>query len=148
MKNKTYIFKPLLLTALLAFSIPSLHADSDGVIIASKDVNVEKLSKNELERIFLGKTTIWDNGTRIQVGLSNSDDQKIEAFLKNSIGKNKRRFKKYWLKLVFAGYGIAPKFFKNDEKAIKYIKKQEGVIAFISTKDIKDVEGFKVISID
>lgn len=148
MKNINYIFKPLLLTTLLVFSVSNVHAGSKVVLIASKDVKIEKLSKNELERIFLGKTTIWEDGTRIQVGLSNSDDEKTENFLKNFIGKNKRRFKKYWLKLVFAGYGIAPKFFKDDEKAINYTKKQEGVITFISSKKLDDIKGVKVISID
>ena len=147
MMKITHILKPLVIVTLLSYTA-NADANSKGILIASEDVKIEKLSKNEIERIFLGKTTIWEDGTRIQVGLSNSDDLATESFLKEFIGKNKRRFKKYWLKLVFAGYGIAPKFFKDDEKAIKYTKQQDGVITFISSKKLDNTDGLKIISID
>jgi ABC-type phosphate transport system substrate-binding protein len=148
MKTFKYIVKTSLLIALICLLSTSLHAESKGVVVVSKDVKIDKLSKNELESIFLGKTTIWEDGKRIQVGLSTDDAQTTEHFLKNFIGKNQRRFKKYWLKLVFAGYGIAPKFFKDDMKAISYTQRQDGVIAFISNADKSTLEGLKIISVN
>jgi len=148
MKNFNNTYKSLLLASLLSLTVPSLYADSKGMIVVSEDVNIQKLTKNELESIFLGKKTIWENGKRIQIGLSTNKNEKTEYFFKNYIGKNERRFKKYWLKLVFAGYGTAPKLFKDNNKAINYTKKQDGVIAFVTTNDIQNIKGLKVISVD
>jgi len=148
MKNLNQIIKSLFIVSSLLFATPSLFAEQKGVIVVSEDVNIDNLSKKELERIFLGKTTIWENGKRIQIGLSTNNSEKTSHFFNDVIGKNQRRFKKYWLKIVFAGYGIAPKLFKNDKNAINYTKKQEGVIAFVTTDSIKNVQGLKVISID
>ncbi|QFR49047.1 hypothetical protein FJR48_04625 [Sulfurimonas lithotrophica] len=148
MKFFNKIIKSLLLVSVLALLAPSLYADSKGVIVVSKDVNVKNLSKKELERIFLGKTTIWDNGKRIQIGLSTADGEKTDHFFKEMIGKNQRRFKKYWLKLVFAGYGIAPKLFSDNSKVISYTKRQEGVISFITAEELENIEGLKIVSID
>jgi len=145
MKRMNFIYKTSFIASLLFLFATSTHADYKGSIVVSKDVNIEKLSKSEIERIFLGKTTILEDGTRIQVVLSTSDSDVTDNFLKDFTGKSQRRFKKYWLKLVFAGYGIAPKFFKSDEKAKSYIQKQDGVIAFISDNDLKDTKNLKKV---
>jgi ABC-type phosphate transport system substrate-binding protein len=142
-----HILKVFSLAVVLMFLVTPSFADSKGVILASKNLNIDKLTKEEIERIFLGKTTILEDGTRIQVVLSTSDSKVTDSFLKDFTGKSQRRFKKYWLKLVFAGYGIAPKFFKNDEKARSYIEKQEGVIAFISDNETKGLKNLKRIHV-
>ncbi|MCW8837622.1 MAG: hypothetical protein OQJ77_01650 [Thiovulaceae bacterium] len=148
MKNFNHIMKSILLISTFAFATPQLYGESKGIIVVSKDVNIEKLTKDELERIFLGKTTIWDNGKRIQIGLSTADNDKTKNFFKNYIGKTQRRFKKYWLKLVFAGYGTAPKLFKDCSKTINYTKNKEGVISFVTTQNLEDIEGIKILTID
>jgi len=145
---KIYILKHILILGILSLLSTSIYADSKGVIIVSKDVNIETLTKNELERIFLGKTTIWKDGKRIQIGLSTYNNEKVNYFFKHYIGKNQRRYKKYWLKLVFAGYGIAPKIFKDDDKAINFTKNTQGVITFVSTKELESIKDIKIISVD
>ena len=57
--------------------------------------------------------------------MSLQNPERVNEFLLDNVGQNQRRFKKYWLKKVFAGYGIAPKIFKNDKKALEFINQQE-----------------------
>ncbi len=140
---KNFIYKTILMASLLLLVNTSAYAE--GCIVVSKDIKVEEFTKDEIERIFLGKTTILRDGTRVQVVLSSGDDKIANGFLKKFTGKTQRRFKKYWLKLVFAGYGIAPKFFKNDQKAKEYIENQEGVVAFITEDEIKDMKNLKMV---
>ncbi len=148
MKRFKHILKPIFILSILIALTPSIYAKSKGIIVVSSDVNISTLSKSELERIFLGKTTIWDDGKRIQIGLSVHNTKKANHFFKNYIGKNQRRYKKYWLKLVFAGYGIAPKIFKSDKKAINYTKNKEGVITFVSADNLENIEDLKIVNID
>lgn len=141
------LIKSITLLSLL-FIYSNVNASEIGLIVASDNIKINKLSKNELENIFLGKTTILENGTHVNIAYSTQNSEKVNYFFKNYIEKSQRRFKKYWLKKVFAGYGIAPKIFKNNKLTIDYIKKHENVIAFITVDDKDTLEDVLIIAID
>lgn len=143
---KKLITSALLTSTLLISS--SYAEDMKGFVVVSKNIDVKSMTKDELENIFLGKTTIWKDGKRIHIALNADNSEKTEEFFKDYIGKNKRRFKKYWLKLVFAGYGIAPKLFKDSKKAIEYTKSQDSVISFLTTNDLGNLKDVNIVSID
>ena len=143
---KTLILKTIFILSCLIF-IPSVYAKERGVIAVSNDVDISKISQNDLQNIFLGRKTHWDNGKRIKIALSAENSTKLDEFLVNTVGKSKRRFKKYWLKKVFAGYGIAPKIFTDNEKAIKFTQEQENSITYISINKNFSIVGIKIINI-
>jgi len=124
-----------------------VHAGEIGVVLVGDDVAVRNLSKNELANIFLGKKTNWEDGTRINIGYMNNDSEKMETFFEEFVGQSHRRFKKYWVKKVFAGYGIAPRLFKDVEKALEFINRYKGGIAFVTVSDERKLEGLQSISI-
>ena len=132
---------------ILTLFVQSIYALDKGVIVVSDDVDITQLSKSDLENIFLGRKTLWSNGKRIKIGLCSENSKKLNQFLIENIGQNKRRFKKYWLKKVFAGYGRAPKIFDNNDKALKFIKEQENSIAYMTVQNNKQLEGINIINI-
>lgn len=136
----------IVLAALLAF--PALYANEVGVLIVSKDVKITNITKSELENIFLGRQTLWENGKRINIALSSENSNLLENFLLDNVGQDKRRFQKYWLKKVFAGYGIAPKIFKEDDKAREYTKQQESTIAFITVTESAVPKDFNIVTVE
>lgn len=141
------IIKTIFILSSLLF-IPSLYAIQKSVIVVSNDVNVSKLSKNDLENIFLGRKTMWANGKPIMVGVCTQNSDKLDEFLISTIGKNERRFKKYWLKKVFAGYGTAPMIFSTNTKAIEFTREKENSITYLTLDDSTLVDGMKIIEID
>ncbi len=142
MKN---IIKILFILSLINSSI---YAAKKGALVVSKDVNIESISKNDLKDILLGRKTLWNNGSRIRIAISSEDSEKLNQFLIDNIEQNKRRFKKYWLKRVFAGYGIAPKIFKNDEKALNYAQSQENSITYMTIEEDKVPSGVTIVSVE
>lgn len=132
---------------ILSLFVQSLYALEKGVIVVSDDVDITQLSKNDLENIFLGRKTLWSNGKRIKIGLSSENSKELNQFLIENIGQNKRRFKKHWLKKVFAGYGRAPKIFDNNDKALKFVKEQENSIAYMTVQNNKQLKGINVVNI-
>lgn len=142
------ITKTIALLALLSMLSTHVSAAQQSVIVASNNIKIQDLSKKQLEKIFLGKTTILEDGTRINLALSTQNSKKVNNFFDNYIGKSQRRFKKYWLKKVFAGYGIAPKMFKNSKLAIEYVAQRENVIAFVTIDDENPPKDLTLISID
>jgi len=132
---------------ILLAAVSLLNAREMGVVIAGKDVSVQELSKTELANIFLGKKTNWEDGTRIMIGYMMTPAETVDGFFDEVVGRSHRRFKKYWVKKVFAGYGIAPKLFKNMEKALEFIEQNAGCIAFVTVSDIRELGDAKVVSI-
>lgn len=125
-----------------------LEGGEVGALLVSKDVKVTELSKNELANIFLGKKTNWSDGTRINIGYMLTPSEKVEQFFGEFIGRSHHRFKKYWVKKVFAGYGIAPKLFKDAENAMVFLKRNRGGIVFVTGSDGIKTENFTKLSVD
>ncbi|MBN2894390.1 MAG: hypothetical protein JXK05_00665 [Campylobacterales bacterium] len=125
--------KTNLMASLLALTLTcaAVSADDQALLIANAAVP-ERIDKEHLEAILLGKVTLWENGKRILIAYSMDDPQKVDAFLTEYAGQGERRYKKYWVKKVFAGYGVAPKLFNDDAKALEYVLKTEGVMALVS----------------
>jgi len=134
--------------SLMFIVVSPIYADTEGKIIVGKDVEMNNISKKEIENIFLGRQTMWDNGKRIKIAISANKSDKMDAFYSEYIGKTSSRFKKYWLKKVFAGYGVAPKLFKDSDRIMSFVKKEGSSIALVMSDEIKDANGIKVIDIE
>lgn len=148
MKYGTTMRKSLASVCLMMLFSGGLNASERGVLVVSDDVKITGLTKDQLAGIFLGQTTMWNSGRRINIGYSTKDGERVEAFFQEYIGKSQRRFKKYWVKKVFAGYGIAPKLFSSNEKALEYVKRLEGVIVFVTPDASESLKGFRIVSIE
>jgi ABC-type phosphate transport system substrate-binding protein len=140
---KQIIFILVLMTA----GATSVQAGEVGVLLVGKEVSVRELSKNELASIFLGKKTNWEDGTRINIGYMINNSQKMEKFFEEYVGKSHRRFKKYWVKKVFAGYGIAPKLFRDVENAVDFVSRYKGGIAYVTLSEGTKLENVRTIRV-
>jgi len=107
------------------------------VIITNLNVKENKLTKKEVENIFLGKQTKWENGKKITFfTLKSSNTHK--AFLKEYIGKTSSQYKTFWKKQIFTGKGKAPKSFTSEKDLINYISSTKGAVGYISNKTASD----------
>ena len=127
--------------------VGSVEAGEIGVVLVGDEVSVEELTRNELANIFLGKKTNWEDGSRISIGYMNNNSEKMERFFEEYIGQSHRRFKKYWVKKVFAGYGVAPKLFKDVEKALEFIKRFKGGIVLVIVDDASRLKGIRSVRV-
>jgi ABC-type phosphate transport system substrate-binding protein len=149
MKTINTIIKTLFVLGFF-ISASSLFASENqkGVVVVSPDVDINSISKDDLENIFLGRQTIWSNGKRINIAISTQNDEKLEQFLIDNIGQSKRRYKKYWLKKVFSGYGVAPRLFSSNEKALEFAKMHPSTITYLTVDDDTQAEKIKIIEVD
>ena len=124
---KCAIFSFMIAIYLIA---PSAGAQ-DVVLIASPDVPVDSLSASDVENIFLGKKTTWDNGSKI-VFYTLKNGAAHEAFLKNYVSKSASQFKTFWKKQVFTGKGKMPKSVGNDQEMTNTITGTGSAIGYVS----------------
>lgn len=140
--------KQIIITLILmTVGVTTVHAGDVGVILVGKEVSARELSKNELASIFLGKKTNWDDGTRINLGYLIDNSHKMEQFFEEYVGKSHRRFKKYWVKKVFAGYGIAPKLFRDVENAVDFVNRYKGGIAYVTLSEGTKLENVRMLQV-
>ncbi len=105
---------------------------ADYTVIANKSVSAGSLGKNELQAIFLGEKTKWDDGKPIKIVVL-EDGNAHKAFLKNVIGKTPSQFENYWKKQIFTGKAAAPKSFGEMSSLVDYVAGQAGAIGYVAS---------------
>ncbi len=112
---------------------PGAAAANDGlVIIANPDFTGSAIEQRELQRIYLGKKTQWEDNTSIVPVMLKSGplhDEFIEGYVDRSV----QRFVTYWRQMVFTGKGIPPKSFASESDLVDFVARTPGSVGYVST---------------
>lgn len=124
MKNRSIIL-------VMVFAIiPTLCFADNVTIIANPSVSESALSSQKISKIYLGKKTTWDNGTKISFALLKGDTH--NHFLKSYIHKTDSQYKIFWKKQIFTGKGAPPQVFDSNKAMINFVAKTPGAIGYVS----------------
>lgn len=127
----------------LALSLGPPPAEAQGVdrslrVIVSKENKVASLSTDDLNRIFLGKKTLWESGTRIVPAMPEEESPAGETFLAGTLKKSVSQFRAYWKRLLFSGGGAVPKVFRSSSQLIDFVARQPGAIGVVEAQAVDD----------
>jgi ABC-type phosphate transport system substrate-binding protein len=113
-------------------------------IVVNPSNPVTSMSKDEVSRIFLKKTTRFSDGRSASpVDLSVNSSIR-EGFSKNVLGKPASAVDAYWQQQIFSGRDIPPPQ-KSEAAAINFVRSNENGIAYVSAG--ADTGGLKVITV-
>lgn len=113
-------------------------------VVVSIDNPISNLSLVELQRIYLGKTTLFPDGQEIELI---EHAQSVEQFCLKGLEMTTLRFRKHWLKLIFSGgYATPPKECERIEDIDKLLCRNVGAICFVPTASVESC--MKVLTID
>lgn len=87
-------------------------------VIVHPSVEVNNLTRNEISRLFLGKSKNFPNGEQAVPINQEEGSAEREKFIENVCRKSPSQYKAYWSRLVFTGKGVAPKEV-DDDAAVK-----------------------------
>lgn len=104
-------------------------AQADIVVIVSNTSGISSLSKDDVERIFLGKLSTFPNNT-IAIPLDNIEGLKT-TFYEKIANKSKAQLSAYWSKMVFTSGGQPPKTIGSDTEIIDLVAKNPNIVAYI-----------------
>lgn len=132
-----------LLAAMLTLAGSLAHesraAELEGLaVVANPDTAVDKLDAEALARIYLGKRTLWDNGTRIMPAMLDENDRRSAAFLEQVVKKSVSQYRAYWKRLLFSGGGVAPRTFRSSSQVLEFVARQPGGIGVVDAQAIDD----------
>ncbi len=117
------------IVGLCMFLIASVSSASEVRIIANPSVTSSSIRKADAAKIFLGKTTFWDNGDKIIPVILRSGEVH-ENFLKQYIEKTPSQFTMYWKQIVFSGKGLELKSFDSESDLVKFVSETGGAVGY------------------
>lgn len=98
-----------------------------------------------VQKIFLGKSSTWSDGTRFSLTILKGGDVS-DAFLKANVKKSQKQFSTFWKKAVFSGTGEMPAAFATEAEVVMHVSQTPGAIGYID--DGTPHDGVKVITIN
>ncbi len=143
-KLKTKRFFIMLVSFAVLIFAESYAMASDVVIVGNKNLSTKTISKETLQRIFLGQQTDWEDGTKIKFAILKTD-QNDDIFLREYLYYTSTRFVRHWRSQVFSGKGEMPPNLKSDEEMLKFIQDDKGAIGFVTAG--ADTSAVKVLTV-
>ncbi len=130
-------------TLILGLALLPLLASAQGLdrslrIVVSKENKIRSMTTDDLTRVFLGKKTLWDSGTRIVPAMPEEESPAGELFLSVTLKKSVSQFRAYWKRLLFSGGGTVPKVFRNSDQLMDFVARQPGAIAVVEASAVDD----------
>lgn len=135
-KLKRMIIKNILLSMALMLTVTAF-AWAEVAIIVHPSNNLT-LSKNDIARIYLGKTRYFPDGSNAKPVDQKEGLPVRVAFLKSVVGKTESQMKTYWSRLIFSGNGIPAKAVEDDEAVKKLVSQHKNGLGFIDVISVDD----------
>lgn len=122
-----------------------VQAQSAYKIVGHPTGAAASITKKDVSRFFLKKTTRWGDGTQVVVVDNAPSSQVREAFSLEILGKKVSNIETYWLQQVFSGRAVPPEVRNSDAEIVEFIRSQPGAIGYVSADT--PVDGLTVIEI-
>ncbi|MBR7799093.1 hypothetical protein [Undibacterium fentianense] len=122
---------------MLGWSICSIcYATGDFVVIANLQAEVDKMSKDEVINVYMGRNRRLPSGIKaLPIDLENPLAEKAN-FYNFMVNKELAEISSYWARLMFSGQGSPPRQVMSVEQALEIVINEKGAIAYIDRRKI------------
>lgn len=121
------------LLALGFVAVSSLASADVVVIVSAKNANYG-LEKIDVEQIFLGKVSVFPDGSKAVPIDQNEGSASREAFNDKVLNKSASQLKAYWSRLIFTGKGTPPKESGNDAEVKALVAQNPNLVGYVDAK--------------
>lgn len=138
--------RALLLALLAAVALPRASAAAERYkVVAHPSVSQTSLSRDELSRVFLKKTTRWPGGQEIRPVEPRAGLPVRDAFVSDVHDMSAGALRSYWTQMIFSGRDVPPVEKGTDEQVVAYVREHPGAIGYVSHG--ADAAGVKVVDV-
>jgi ABC-type phosphate transport system substrate-binding protein len=113
-------------------------------IIVNSANPIVSITRENVSRIFLKKTTKFPNGLNASPVDLPVNSATRDTFSKDVLGKNAASVESYWQQLIFSGRDVPPPQ-KKENGALDFVRSNENGIGYVSAG--ADTTGVKVVSV-
>lgn len=126
----------LLGLALLASLVMTQQAHAELAIIAHPDNHMMGISKDELERIYLGKSRSFPDSSSVKAVDQAVGSQARDTFNNKVLRMTEGKRKSYWSRIVFTGKGKPPLNLDDDAAVIEWVANHPEGLGYVTGKMI------------
>lgn len=132
----------ILPTLLALLAVPSAAVEPAFLVVAHPAVQVTELSRAQLSRFFLKKTTQWPDASLVRP-VEPLDPRLRETFANQVHERSAAAIAAYWNALIFSGRDLPPLEKATDADVIAYVRATPGAVGYVSVG--ADTSGVKIV---
>ena len=130
----------------LAMAISAFASTAGFKIIVNSSNSSTKISKADLNAIFLKKMVKWSDGIPALPVNQSKKSTVRDSFTTSVHGKSVAAVDSYWQQQIFSGRDVPPAEKTSDADVLAFVKANAGAVGYIS--DSGATAGVKVISVE
>ncbi|WP_349744428.1 hypothetical protein [Roseateles cavernae] len=141
---------PVISLLALLWAVPALPAAAatDLIVIAHKDVALDKISPERVTQIFLRQQQNWPDGLAIQPIDLREGSGLRRAFYDQVTGRSPGQLRAYWARQSFTGMGLPPRQVDSDEEVVRLVQNTPGAIGYVMRKPSSSVKVLLVTALE
>ncbi|MFC4346908.1 hypothetical protein ACFO5Q_03515 [Kordiimonas lipolytica] len=117
-------------------------AEEKMLIIANKNVPVEAMELEELNRIFMLKRQVWPDGSPVVPVNREASSPARREFTEKVLGRSMRSLANYWNQMQFKGF-MPPVVQESDAAMAAFVRNVDGAIGYVVADKVP--EGVRVL---
>ena len=129
---KNHIVVLILIVAMGGVVAASFAAVNDVQVIVHAERPETLISKTELSRLFLKRTTRWADGSKVVPFDQEKGSPLRDSFLQGVHDMDENRYAKYWVKLVFSGRAKPPDTLASDASVLAAVAADRAAIGYVA----------------
>ena len=116
---------------LLVWSGVSLAQSGAFKVVVNGSNPVTSLSKDELSKLFMKKTSTWADGRKVvPVDLAEGSSART-GFSESVHGKSVQAVKAYWQQMIFSGRQVPPSEKASPREVVAFVETNPGAVGYV-----------------
>lgn len=108
------------------------------VVIVSSQQGVVTLDLQQIEDLFLGRSTAFPDGSAA-IPLDHTENSELwHQFYQDLLGRSAAQIRSHWARQVFTGRGRPPQTANSAEDVLKMIQQDARIISYIKASSVTD----------
>lgn len=127
------------LTKVFMFTIATLLSQaawSEVAIVVNPENPINSITKDEVVKIFLGKTNKFPNGDKATPVDQTEGNSIRDEFYSKVVNKTPSQLNSYWSRLIFTGKGQPPKAVEDDEEMLEEVNFELDTIGYVDASAV------------
>ncbi|MBX3679051.1 hypothetical protein [Cognatazoarcus halotolerans] len=112
-------------------------AQADTVVVTGKTSLVMTLDRQDVERLYLGRTAVLPDGTPVTLADLPPGNVR-DGFYLALTGKNPVQIRTYWSRIVFTGRALPPKEAESPAQLRRWLASNPNLIGYLSDTDVDE----------
>ena len=136
----------ILSAMVLAMAISAFASAAGFKVIVNSSNSSAKISKTDLNAVFLKKMVKWSDGTPAAPVNQAKKSPVRDSFTTAVHGKSVAAVDSYWQQQIFSGRDVPPAEKASDAEVLAFVKANAGAVGYVS--DGAPTAGVKVVSVE